>query len=136
MLCHNCASIDLSKAPIPPGPDTPDHKLSGPLLRPRILHYDSYAGIIAATESCQLCALVVEGFDALQEFAHPLPKHSVSRSFIYRVFDLFPEQARSLGMIKFSPENRPSTYLNDGSNYCGVELYVGEGMVPGVPWTR
>jgi hypothetical protein len=138
MLCQNCASIDLSKAHIRSRPNTPDHKLPPPHLRPEILHYDSYAGIIAAAGSCQLCALVVERFDALLESLRPLPKHSIYRSFKHRVFenDSFSEQATSLESIKFWSGDLPTRYFDEGMDSCEVELYVGEGMVPGVPWKR
>jgi hypothetical protein len=138
MLCQNCASIDLSKAHIRPRPDTPEHKLLAPHSRPTFLHYDSYAGIIAAAESCQLCALVVEGFDALPASLPPLPKHSIYRSFKHRFSgnDPFPQQARSLEPMNFWPANRPMRSIGDGLGYSEVELYVREGMVPGVPWAR
>ena len=72
MLCQVCASIDLKDAlgVIPDSLDVPLHKKD--TFTPRILHYETYALMLAAAEYCQLCALVVKNLNRLASFSgHP-----------------------------------------------------------------
>ena len=140
MLCSNCASIDLADA-FGPDLDSPEKPLLGAhTFSPRIFHYGTYAGILSAAESCELCALVVKGFDA------PLTIRPSLEEQIYRSVereergkDLFPGQSRRLTTLKFGGQYHGMSFDFDGLDYCEVELFVQEGKfhdIPGGSLTR
>ena len=130
MLCQVCASIDLKDALglIPDSLDVPLHKKGK--FTPRILHYETYALMLAAAEHCQLCALVVKNLHSLSD-CRPSPVtpiyRSVEREEQEKEEDLFLNQARHLSVMNFGYEDHGlSPYELD---FCGVELYVQEGKL-------
>lgn len=129
MLCSNCASIDLKHVygPLPTNLRVPLNERH--TFSPRILHYESYDGIIAAAGSCELCALVVKGF------AEPLRIPPFDAQPTYRAISragneepLFPDQPRRLTKLGFGGgEYFGKSFDWDGFDFCEVELYVEEG---------
>jgi hypothetical protein len=132
MLCRNCASIDLKDAfgPNQGTTDVPLHLRD--MFSPRILHCESYAGIVSAAESCQLCALVVKGFDASQT-VRPFPEQSIYRSVGRGEYakDLHSKPGRHLRIMRFGSvwEDHEMSMDLDQKDYCEVELYVDEGTL-------
>jgi hypothetical protein len=131
MLCANCASIDLSEAP---GPD-PDNPVDPAFHRwdsiPKVFHYESYASIMNAAGSCQLCALLVEIFNAPASICPPL-EQSIYR-YVKRVRNSIADQARPLSTIIFGPADHSILHDFKGLDYCVVELYVDQGTLPVAP---
>jgi hypothetical protein len=132
MLCRNCANIDLKDA-FGSNQDTTDIPLRlRNMFSPRILHYKSYAGIVGAAESCQLCALVVKGFDASQT-VRPSPEQSIYRSVGRGEYakDLHAEPGRHLMVMRFGSvwDDHEMSMNLDQKDYCEVELYVDEGTL-------
>jgi hypothetical protein len=90
--------------------------------KPRVLHYESYAGMLAAVEHCELCALVVEGWESSPYW------HSGLAEPVYRTLawepDYFPlpQQKRRLERIDFVGREVDIPCAR-------VELYVEEGKV-------
>jgi hypothetical protein len=127
MLCPNCASIDLEHefGPIPDPSDAPLPRRS--VFSAETFHYESYAGIIKAAGSCQLCALVAKGFDA-PFVIRPSLEEPIYRSLGREEYpsDMVSIQARQIRTMRFGGENCGG--LN-GMNYCEVELYVQEGTL-------
>jgi hypothetical protein len=123
MLCSKCASIDLSEAlgPIPDDPSLPLHKAWGE--PPLILHYESYASMVAAAVVCQLCALVVKAFDAPHKI-RPQPEQAIYR-FVEREKiweNVFAGDGRRIVDMMFGVKDS-----TDIAQLCHVDLFVGEG---------
>ena len=94
---------------------------------PRILHYETYALMLAAAENCQLCALVIKNFKSTRDWRPgqntPIYRR-VKREQDEAKKDLFPEQARHLTVMNFEGE-----YQGYDLDFGGVELYVQEGKL-------
>lgn len=127
MLCQVCASIDLKDAlgAIPDSLDVPLLKKN--TFTPRVLHYETYAGMLATVKHYQLYTLVVKSFNS-STYWRPGPDTPIYRSVEReeREKDLFPNQARQLTVMSFGNEYHGMSMELD---FCSVELYVQGGKL-------